>query len=253
MGPMRRFRRLLPLVPLLWAGFVPAARAAAGGPPVELVAPRAGTTLLAGSEADLEWAPLEPFARLTRVEEWEAFLSFDGGTTYPVRVTPHLDLDLHHVRWQVPAVPTTDARLLLRLGDERQEIFLKLPQRFTIAAAPGMEWTFTLAGVAAVPGEPALPGHPGVVAWVEGSRRGGSLRQVVAPERPALRPAFSLPEGHPEAVELSSEEAPVHSPQPAAGAAGGPPPTSLGAPHEQLAQAPPRAFDILLLTQRRNE
>jgi hypothetical protein len=249
---MRRFRRLLPLCLLLWAGAVPAARAMAGSPPVELVVPRAGATLLGGSQADLEWAPLEPFARLAGVEEWEAFLSLDGGVTYPVRVTPHLDRDLHHVRWQVPAVPTSDARLLLRLGDERQEIFLELPQRFTIAAAPGMERMFTLASIAAVPGEPALPGHPGVVAWVEGSRRGGSLRQVVAPERPSLRPAFSPPEGHPEAVELSSEEAPVRSPRPAAGTAGGPPPTGFGAPLARPGQASALAFDILLLTQRRN-
>ena len=40
-------------------------------------------------------------------EEWEAFLSFDGGATYPVRITPHLDLELRRVRWQVPAIPTS--------------------------------------------------------------------------------------------------------------------------------------------------
>jgi len=246
---MGLFRRLLPLVLLL----CPAAHAMAGGRPVELVAPRAGATLLAGSQADLEWAPLEPFARLVGVEEWEAFLSFDGGVTYPVRVTPHLDRDLHHVRWQVPAVPTSDARLLLRLGDERQEIFLKLPQRFTIAAAPGMERTFTLASVAAVPGEPALPGHPGVVAWVEGSRRGGSLRQVVAPERPSLRSALSFPASHPEAAVLVSEAAPVQPPAPLPGSAGWAPPATRGSPLTGSAHAAHLASDILLLTQRRNE
>ncbi|HKI02035.1 MAG TPA: hypothetical protein VKK31_08650 [Thermoanaerobaculia bacterium] len=245
-------RRLLLLA--LWAGFALASSASAVGgiAPVELVSPRSGATLLAGSEADLEWAPLEPFARLADVEEWEAFLSFDGGATYPVRITPHLDRDLRHVRWLVPGVPTSDARLLLRLGDERREIYLEMPQRFSIAASPGMERAFTLASAATAAGEPALPGRPGVVAWVEGSRRGGSLRQVVAPERPAFRPAFSLPESHHEAVDLTSEDSPVHPPALAVRAAGGSP-GGLDGPIARPAQAPSRASDILLLTKRQNE
>src|SRR6185295_5485221 len=160
---------------------MPAAAARAQSAPVQLLAPRAGDTLLAGASAELEWAPLAPFARVPRVEEWEAFLSFDGGVTYPVRITPHLDHDLRRVRWQVPAIPTSEARLLLRFGDERREHAFELPQRFSIAAAAGAQWAFALAGVAPAAGEPALPGRPGVVAWVEGSRRGGGLRQVMAP------------------------------------------------------------------------
>ena len=251
---MNHLRRLLPLALWAWTALAPAPSwATEGGVPVELVAPRAGATLLAGSEADLEWAPLEPFARLTGVEEWEAFLSFDGGKTYPVRVTPHLDRDLRHVRWQVPGVPTADARLLLRLGDERREIFVELPQRFSIAEAPGMVRVFTLASVAPAAGEPALPGSAGVVAWVDGNRRGGALRQRVAPERPALRPAFSPPESFPEAIALTSEEGPDGPPGRVSRAAGGPPADELHTSSTRLAQAPPRASDILLLTRRRNE
>jgi hypothetical protein len=251
---MHRFSRLLPLALWAWIALAPAPSWAAGGSvPVELVAPRSGATLLAGSEADLEWAPLEPFARLTGVEEWEAFLSFDGGKTYPVRVTPHLDRDLRHVRWQVPGVPTADARLLLRLGDERREIFVELPQRFSIAEAPGMVRVFTLASVAPAAGEPALPGSAGVVAWVDGNRRGGALRQMVAPERPVLRPAFSPPESFPEAIALTAKEGPGGPPGQVSRAAGGPPPAGLGPPATRLAQGPLRASDILLLTRRRNE
>ncbi|HEX9942651.1 MAG TPA: hypothetical protein VGG03_11575 [Thermoanaerobaculia bacterium] len=245
-------RRLLALSFVAWAGLAPV-QARGTEDPIQLVAPRAGATLLAGSTAELEWEALEPFARLSGVEEWEAFLSFDGGATYPVRITPHLDRDLRRVRWQVPGVPTSAARLLLRFGDERRETFLELPQRFSIIAAPGMERFFTLASVAPAPGEPALPGHAGVVAWVEGSRRGGGLRQVVAPERPALRSALSLPQIHPEAAVLASEESPVDPPAPAPRNRGGAPPIIRGAALAGPARALPLSFDILLLTQRRNE
>jgi hypothetical protein len=41
--------------------------------------------------------------------EWEAFLSLDGGRTYPVRITPHLDLSIRRrFHFQVPAFPTRD-------------------------------------------------------------------------------------------------------------------------------------------------
>lgn len=232
---------------------MPAAEALAESAPVRLVAPRAGDTLMAGSSAELEWAPLEPFARLPRVEEWEAFLSFDGGATYPVRITPHLDHDLRRVRWQVPAIPTADARLLLRFGDEHRESHFELPQRFSIAAAPGAEWAFALAGAAPAAGEPALPGQPGVVAWVEGSRRGGSLRQVTAPERPALRPTFTPPESGPQMAALDSEAPSVHPPAPTLGSAGGELPPNRGALLAGRGRAVLPCLDILLLTQRQNE
>jgi hypothetical protein len=249
---MSGFRRLLTPIWLASAGLALAAAAPALGesPAVRLVAPRAGATLPAGSSAELEWAPLEPFARLAGVEEWEAFLSFDGGATYPVRITPHLDRDLRRVRWQVPGVPTSEARLLLRFGDERREVYLELPQRFAIAAAPGTERAFALASVAATPGEPALPGHAGVVAWVEGSRRGGSLRHVVAPERPALRDSFSPPDSHPQAAVLGSQET---SPAPAFRSRGGSSAAGGRTPLPRLTRESPPSLDILLLTQRQNE
>jgi hypothetical protein len=251
MGPMNRFRFLLALAGLVLAA--PVAQAQAPLPesvPVRLVSPEPEATLLAGSEAELEWAPLEP---LVGIEEWEAFLSLDGGRTYPVRITPHLDQDLRRVRWQVPGLPTSDARLLLRLGDEHRETAVELPQRFSIAAAPGLEQAFPLATVAPAAGEPALPGHPGVVAWVEGSRRGGSVRQVVAPERLAVRGEISLPEGHTEpAILTAEEEAPADPLSPAAGASPALP-TGGEARLAGLARSPLLTFDLLLLIQRQNE
>src|SRR4029079_16827066 len=98
--------------------------------------------------------------------------------------------------------------------DERRETYFRLPQRFSIAAAPGMERTFLLAAVSPAAGEPALPGHPGVAAWVEGSRRGGSLRQVMGPERPSWRRSFRLPGGPARTAALLPEKAPAHPPDP---------------------------------------
>jgi hypothetical protein len=244
-------RRLLMLGFVAWAGLGPAS-ARETTIPVQLVSPPEGATLRGGATAELEWRALGSFARLRGVEEWEAFLSLDGGSTYPIRITPHLDRDLRHVRWQVPGIPTSEARLLLRFGDERDESFLELPQRFAIAPAPEMRWAFTLASVAPAAGEPALPGHAGVVAWVEGSRHGGSLRQRVAPQRPSLRSALGLTELHPEPAILV-RDAPLPQPVAAPRASGRLPITSRGSLLGGPTRARPRSSDILLLTQRQNE
>ncbi|MFL6194072.1 MAG: hypothetical protein ACJ75H_07870 [Thermoanaerobaculia bacterium] len=221
--------------------------------PVRLASPAPGTVLQAGAAAEIAWEPLAAFGRLGPVDEWEAFLSLDGGTTYPLRVTPHLDRDLRRVSWRVPPVPAAEARLLIRFGHEGEEIYFELPQGFSIAASPALERPFELATVAAAPGEPALPGAAGVVAWVEGSRRGGGMRQVVAPPRPAfseqVRPAAA--EHHP--VALASERASVDSPEAPAGKGQAAPPVLRGSPLRDPRTAALRSIDILLLTQRQNE
>jgi hypothetical protein len=255
---MRHSAHTLALAGLVWAALAAPAAVSAlegGAPAVRLMAPRAGATLAAGSTAELEWAPLTAFAKLENVEEWEAFLSLDGGATYPVRITPHLDQDLRRVRWQVPAIPTADARLLLRFGDEREEeTSIVLPQRFSIVSSPAAaEAGFTLARVAPARGEPALPGHAGVVAWVEGSRRGGEMRQVVAAERPDVRARLSLPETHAEAAVLAAGQAPLPIPRLIRGGSAQAPPANRGSPLAEPGEVPPHASDILLLIQRQNE
>jgi hypothetical protein len=244
------------LAGLVWAALAAPSAVSAlerDAPAVRLVAPRAGAALAAGATAELEWAPL---ARLKGVEEWEAFLSIDGGKTYPVRITPHLDEDLRRVTWQVPDTPTSDARLLLRFGDEREgeeEASVALPHRFSIVTSPAGAMGFTLASVSPERGEAALPGQDGVVAWVEGSRRGGGLRQKVAAERPRLQGRFSLPETRSEAAVLTTEEAPLQIPQPVRGSAAEAPPPNRGSPLTKPGEAPAQPSDILLLTQRQNE
>src|SRR5262245_62279196 len=144
--------------------FAAAGLAWAEDAPLRLVAPQAGATLAGGATAELAWEPLEPFPE---IEEWEAFLSLDGGKTYPVRITPHLDQNLRRIDWQVPPTPTPDARILLRIGDERRETAVELPQRFSIVASPAAHReaaaAFELARRSSLAGEPALPGHAGVV------------------------------------------------------------------------------------------
>jgi hypothetical protein len=250
---MRRFRHLLPLAGLAWAvlAWAPAAALAAAAP-VRLLAPWDGAALAAGSTAEIEWAPLDAFHRLSRTEEWEAFLSLDGGKTYPVRITPHLDQDLRRFRFQVPPVPAADVRILLRFGDERRETVAELPQRFSIAPSPLMPRIFELASLTPAHGEAALPGQAGVVAWVEGSRRGGSLRQRIAAAPPALHARFEPAAAASEPAVLTAGQAPLPVPEPARGSAfswrAG-----RGSSLDSGAPAPLFAPDILLLIQRQNE
>jgi len=222
--------------------------------PIRLVTPRAGVALAAGSTAEIEWAPVAGFAGLPKSEEWEAFLSVDGGATYPMRITPHLDSDLRRFHFQVPPVPTANARILLRFGDERRETAVELPERFAIQAAPAgvLEETFQGSRRAFAAGEPALPGHAGVVSWVEGSRRGGGLRQVVAAEVPGLQAQPSLCETHAESAVLDT--APAQAQDAILGGGSATDPTVRYRPLLARAGTGPSLFvDILLLIQRQNE
>ena len=225
---------------------------------VRLVSPRDGATLVAGSTAELEWTPLETFADLEEVEEWEAFLSFDAGKTYPVRITPHLDQDVRRIRWQVPSLPTDHATILLRFGDEREETSVELPLRFSIVAPRTAfsiwESTLQLAHRAPALGEPALPGQPGVVAWVEGSRRGEAARQVFAAEPAStMRARFDPSSAPADFAEAASTARSSGPPARISTKAGG---WELPVSHAALTRAgaaPSLSSDILLLIQRQNE
>ncbi|HVR97417.1 MAG TPA: hypothetical protein VMW27_12435, partial [Thermoanaerobaculia bacterium] len=108
-------------------------------PPFDLVAPAPGAVLAAGSTVEFAWVARPGFDRFAGIDEWEAFLSVDGGASYPVRITPHLDRDLRRVLWRVPALPSRDARLMLRFGDEGRETAYFLPHRFIIAGTSGAQ------------------------------------------------------------------------------------------------------------------
>lgn len=56
----------------------------------------------------------------------------DSGETYPLRLTPHLDLAVRRCSFRVPDLPARRARLLLRYGDERWDETVETAVRFSI-------------------------------------------------------------------------------------------------------------------------
>ena len=252
-------RRLSSLVFCSWIALAASAlpALAQAPPPIRLLAPAADAALVAGDEAEIAWEPHASFSTLGRVEEWEAFLSLDGGATYPFRLTPHLDQDLRRFRWRVPAVPSADARLLFRFGDERSEVAVAVPQRFVIAApaAPAAlpDATFDVGRRSPrAAGESALPGQRGVVAWVEGSRRGTGLRHVVGSGAAVIAPAQALPES-PRGTDVADSQRIRRVAAAAARTATSQRSLTVRST-DAPALAPPRpCADLLLLTQRRNE
>lgn len=210
-----------------------------------LLSPAAGDELTAGSLVTIAWDEL---ALPQHVNEWEAFLSVDGGETWPLRITPHLDISIRRFDFRVPDMPTRDARLLLRFGDERREVGMEAPQRFSIARG-GSAASWAPRSPRLTRGERAREGNEGVVAWVEGSLEGGDLREVVAWD-PAASLHGVLPAGLlvlPLVVPTSPREnlaAPAISPDPV-------PRTVLRVVEDR--QPRPAAIPVRLQTRRFNE
>jgi hypothetical protein len=177
--PMRIAGRLFALL-LLSATLALQAR-----PQVDLHLPHDGASLKAGSTAVIDWSGR---ALPRGAEEWEAFLSIDGGHYYGYRITPHLSIERRRFAFQVPDFETKNARILIRVGDEHTETEFVLPGSFTI-------WRDAAADIAAPPltvveserGEPGRAGAPGVIQWVEGDRQGQHLAL-----RTALRKTSTL-------------------------------------------------------------
>lgn len=184
---MRRRRTLLAGAVALaatLAGLPDAARAAGKihiplvSAPVTLSSTHLGQPLSAGESVVLSWTALPELARHPWVDEWEAFLSFDGGETYPVRLTPHLDLGQRSFAIELPAVATRQARWMLRFGDEAREVEFEFPETFEIRQARRIPTQPVL--LARGRGEPARLGDLGVGAWVEGSRTGHGSRTMTS-------------------------------------------------------------------------
>jgi len=137
--------------------------------------PREGAELRGGTTATLAWewssAKVPRFA-----EEWEAFLSVDGGKYYAYRITPHLEIAQRRFTFEVPNVETANARILLRTGDERREVEIELPVTFTIHRDRFQELDAGATEVRdASRGEAARPGDKGVIQWIDGDRSGKHL------------------------------------------------------------------------------
>lgn len=166
-----------------FAGRRPIFQAPPDAPVARLVSPAAGEVWTAGSPVAVEWEPGPGLGMLPHADEWEAFLSVDGGRTYPLRITPHLDRSVRRFVLEVPRLPTGEARLLLRFGDERREVESEMPAVFAIVDGPVSSSLPPRLSLRR--GEPARERDPvGVVAWVEGPRHGGRSYQVEAGGRP---------------------------------------------------------------------
>ena len=170
---MKRLRRSLLAcgAGVLLGAMVPARAAAGEAELARLVSPAPGESLTAGSTVVLAWEPGPGLAALPHAQEWEVFLSLDGGRTFLTRLTPHLELGMRRVTVRLPELPSADARLLFRVGDEADEREQVLPGRWRLVADEAhhaARWRMPRLGR----GEPARPGAPGVLVWVEGSRDG---------------------------------------------------------------------------------
>ncbi len=143
---------------------------------LRVTAPRAGAPLLGGSFATLQWTAgaLPPHA-----EEWEAFLSIDGGKYYAFRITPHLDIDRRRFDFAVPNVDTSNARILIRTGDEKRESLFELPERYSIVRDARASVLPHLLSRARGP-EAAREGDPAVIAWADGDRAGSRVTRQAA-------------------------------------------------------------------------
>jgi hypothetical protein len=153
------------------------ARAADGAFDVRLIEPAEHVDLVAGSTVSIAWeARNQPAA----VEEWEAFLSINGGRTYPIRLTPHLDVTIQRFTWTVPSLPGAEASLLLRFGDEQRERRFVFPARMRIKGAMPFDLLrFEASAEAALLGGQEEDDHgEKLVEWVEGSRDGSRLRLI---------------------------------------------------------------------------
>lgn len=140
---------------------------------VRLVQPASGARLAGGSVVTIQWDGEKP----EHAEEWEAFLSVDGGRYYATRLTPHLDAAIRRFDVRLPNVSSNDVRVLLRFGDEVRESEIESPSRFAIRFDPGAAEVAAI--VARNEGEPARPGERGVAVWTSGDRSGnGALLHV---------------------------------------------------------------------------
>lgn len=165
----------------------------AEGDLMRLTAPRAGAVLVAGSEAELAWEAGDGLAAFVDAREWEAFLSVDGGRSYPYRLTPHLDLHRRRVRFRVPEVASDDVRLMLRVGDERDERVGSTAGRWRIVPGTLPPPPAATAATIAIRGEAARPGDRGVVSWFEETPGGGWVEVRTAGPEAVVRLSSDRP------------------------------------------------------------
>ena len=97
--------------------FAPAKSNAQGHYAVKLTSPVAGQVLYPGQRIMVEWNHKLPDIPLAGCES-ELWLSVDGGSTFPMCITPILNPRTRFFDWTVPNTPTNAAVLDIRFGCE---------------------------------------------------------------------------------------------------------------------------------------
>jgi hypothetical protein len=150
-------------------------------------AARAGATGPSGDEARVlrpgESRTIRIATAPAGATEWEAFLSVDGGSSFPVRITPHLPIAERSFSWTVPSLPTASARIRFRFGVGGVEQEALAPDRLAIAFSPAAS---SIAGSRTALGTPPATGEEDTLAWVE--RQGDRTFLVVADGTRGLAP-----------------------------------------------------------------
>ncbi len=211
---------------------------------LRLLKPANGTTLRGGSVVELHWTAAHLPAP---AEEWEAFLSIDGGKYYAFRVTPHLDIELQRFTFIVPNVDTNDARILIRTGNEHQETHFETDGSFSIARDPNGEPIAVPLLEPSRHGEAAREGDPDVLAWAEGARNGSGITQQSSATSRPISSLGTITTGETDAPPvLMPAGASVDAPSLASVR------HAIPGREAQKAALPPLSTDLLLVCMRRN-
>jgi hypothetical protein len=163
---------------LFAAAFLAAAAARRSEAFPRLASPAGGTIVAPGRVTRITIADEPPGA-----EEWEAFVSVDGGRTYPLRATPHLPIAERGFDWVVPALPPGALRMKVRFGTGGIEREFLLAEEFGVGT--GVSGAPVIPDPGAI-GETPAPGEEDTVAWVDVEN--GRARLVVPTGRRGLVP-----------------------------------------------------------------
>ena len=90
---------------------------AAGGFSARLISPSLGQVLHPGEQITVEWQSTLPKTGAGGCE-MELFLSVDGGRTFTMCITPHINPHTTSFNWTVPNLPTNAAVLEICFGCE---------------------------------------------------------------------------------------------------------------------------------------
>jgi hypothetical protein len=135
--------------------------------------PGKASARIAENRLNVFWESCPPGAR-----EWEAFLSLDGGRSFPLRVTPHLSTAVRSFSWPIPWILAEDAKLRIRFGDGISEREFDVDGGWTLVPARDSR---PLSPESRDFAEGPAPGEEQTAAWVEWN---GSRARTVVPAAP---------------------------------------------------------------------